>query len=325
MIRILNASLEVIETITEYVSVEFEKVFNDYGTFTIQLPKTSASENVQKNRIVRHKGNFGIIKYISESEKGVVIKGYDLKYILAQRVATSKRTGYAETVIKSYVRDIAGTSEARRFKLLSAAKDKKRGMSNTAHTIDGAEMLSDTVREICASQDWGYDIEVKDGGMVFDIKIPTTHEYVYSRRRENIKSIEYTLDALNEKNMAYNIDADGSTTWIYDTEKTDFERAECITNESDVTNTAKTAVKKQLSESVSESVEAEILSPNDYGTAWNLGDFVKLRCKILGGEITVTKQITAVTEVWEAGTHRVTPTFGKEKESVFRKILRGRA
>ena len=47
MIRVLDSTLKIISTITRYTSVEFEKNFNDYGTFTVQLPKASGNTNLK--------------------------------------------------------------------------------------------------------------------------------------------------------------------------------------------------------------------------------------------------------------------------------------
>ena len=76
--------------------------------------------------------------------------------------------------------------------------------------------------------------------------------------------------------------------------------------------------------SVAENIEAEILKAEDYGNRWNIGDFVKLRVRLYDRETTLTRQITAVTEVFEANKHTVTPTFGNTKESIVTKIARKR-
>lgn len=322
MIRVLDSTLKIISTITRYTSVEFEKNFNDYGTFTVQLPKASGNTNLKKNNIINHKRNYGIIKYISETDSEIIIKGFDLKYILAQRVAQGSKSGKAETVIKGYISDtIKGNRSIDKF---SSAENAARG-ETVSHTIDGAELLSDTVAAICETQDWGYDVAVTDGAMVFDICVPKTVNYVYSKRKNNIKSCEYTLDALGEKNVIYNTDSEGNTSNVYSETKTGLERVEAVATESGTTDEIKAAALKTIRDSVSETLDAEILRPDDYGTVWNIGDYVSIKHFISGGEITVTKQITAVTEVYEASAHRVTPTFGKVKESIFRKIIRGRA
>ena len=321
MIRILDVNLAVCGTITKYTSIEFERNFADYGTFTIQLPRSAGTSEIQKNKIICHKNSYGIIKYISESDGGVIIKGYDLKYLLAQRVSKTPYSGTAETEIKRCVGTVAkNSSNKRAFQTLTVAEDQKRGTA-AEYTPDGYEPISGIVSALCG-ENFGYDITVSDGGMVFDICVPQTREFVYSKRHGNIKSCEYILDALGEKNYFYNTDSDGNETEVYETAKFGFERCEAASSCSGEAAEIKESVLKDAADSVSETIEAEILNPGDFGKEWSLGDYITVKCHALGGELTVTKQITSVTEVYEPNTHRVTPTFGKAKESVFRKLVR---
>lgn len=322
MIRILDVNLAVCGTITKYTSIEFERNFADYGTFTIQLPRSAGTSEIQKNKIICHKNSYGIIKYISESDGGVIIKGYDLKYLLAQRVSDTKYgSGKAEYIIKRYVGEITQNSYNKRaFQKLTCAANKNRGAS-TEYTPDGKAPISDIVSKLCG-ESLGYDITVSDGGMIFDICIPQTREFVYSKRHGNIKSCEYILDALGEKNYFYNTDSDGNETEVYETAKYGLERCEAASGYSGEASEIKESVLKDAADSVSETIEAEILNPADFGKEWFLGDYITVKCHALGGELTVTKQITSVTEVYEPNTHRVTPTFGKAKESVFRRLVR---
>lgn len=324
MIRILDENLVICGTITKYTSIEFVKSFSDYGTFSVQLPRSAGTPEIKKNRIICYKNNFGIIKYIGESDDHIVLKGYDLKYMLAQRVlpGTSGTTdGYLEYVIKTLVNRVLYSNDRRRaFQKLTIAKNLNRG-GRTAHTAEKDELLSDAVSKLCGDN-YGYDIIVSGGAMVFEICVPRTRTFTYSERHMNVKSCEYTLDALGEKNCFYNTDGDGNKTEVYETAKSGLERCEAISSYSGTTAEIKESVLKDIEASVSETIETEILNPDDYGTKWLLGDYITVKCNVLDGELTVTKQITSVTEVYEPSVHRVTPTFGKAKESVFRKIIR---
>ena len=93
MLRVLDQNLKVLETITKYTSVEFVKVFNDYGTFTVQIPLAAQPKEIKRNRIIRHKDNYGIIRYISQSDGYIVVKGHDLKALLTQRYIQTARIG----------------------------------------------------------------------------------------------------------------------------------------------------------------------------------------------------------------------------------------
>jgi hypothetical protein len=414
MIRILDQNFKILETIIKYTSVEFVKVFNDYGTFTVQIPLEASPKEIQRNRILRHKNNYGIIRYISQSDGYIVIQGQDLKVLLTQRCIQNTRSGISETVIKEYVAE-ATSGSGRNFPNFSVAADQTRGLS-VNYKIEKPIMADEAIREICSRNDWGYDVKVNNGSMVFDVLVPRVLDVTYSKRHENIKDYEYICDALEERNAVINYAeweglevesdtakaeavvkagrghfADGkefeilsdvtvstytqSSTYIYarkdvssgvidvtrnnsplyntstthysliatisssgtvalsdrytiikfsPVEETGVEMREIVTNYSGTYEEIREACLNDITGTVAESVEAEILTSTDYGTKWNLGDYVKVRVRVMGGELTVTKQITQVTETYEANNHKVIPVFGPIRETAFKKLARGR-
>ncbi len=414
MIRILDQNFKILETIIKYTSVEFVKGFNDYGTFTVQIPLEAYPKEVQRNRILRHKNNYGIIRYISQSDGYIVVQGQDLKVLLTQRCIQNTRNGNSETVIKEYVAE-ATSGSGRGFPNFSIATDQTRGL-NVNYKIEKLIMADEAIREICSRNDWGYDVAVKNGSMVFDVLVPRVLDVTYSKRHENIKDYEYICDALEERNAVINYAeweglevesdtanakavvktgrghfADGNefeilsdvtistytqnSTYIYarkdissgtvdvtrnksplyntstthysliatisasgvvtlsdrytiirfsPMEENGIEMREIVTNYSGTYEEIREACLNDIAGTVAESVEAEILTVTDYGTKWNLGDYVKVRVRVMGGELTVTKQITQVTEVYEANSYKVIPVFGPIRETAFKKLARGR-
>lgn len=418
MLRVLDQNLKVLETITKYTSVEFVKVFNDYGTFTVQIPLAAQPKEIKRNRIIRHKDNYGIIRYISQSDGYIVVKGHDLKALLTQRYIQTARSGASETVIKAYIAE-ATNGEGRTFPNFSIATNQARGL-NISYNFEKIIMADEAVRDICSRNEWGYDISVDNGALKFDVIVPKNLSITYSKRNENIKDYEYICDALEERNVAINCTeweglevesktseakavikagrgyfSDGQefdiledtqvgtytqhsnsyTTYIYvqknissgswnlavnnnplyntssdmyqliatishsgavtlsdrytiikfaSGEESGAERREIITNYSGTYEEIEEACVNEISNTVAESVEAEILTDTDYGTKWNLGDYVKVRITVMDGELIFTKQITQVTEIYEANRHKVTPVFGPIRETAFKKLARGR-
>lgn len=418
MLRILNQNFEVLETITKYTSVEFVKAFNDYGTFTAQIPLEAYPKEIQRNRILRHKNNYGIIRYIAQSNGYIVVQGHDLKILLTQRCIQAARSGISETVIKEYVAE-AVNGDGRSFPNFNIAADRTRGLS-VSYKPEKLIMADEAVRDICERNGWGYDITVDNRTMIFDVCVPRSLDVIYSKRHENIKEYEYICDALEERNAVVNyaewegleIESDYNaakavvkagrgyfsngedfeissdvtvgtytqhsssyTTYIYaqksisggsanvtisssplyNTSATIYaliatissggvvslsdrytiirfspfgvngvERREIATNYSGTYEEIKSNCIAEITGTVAESVEAEILTIDDYGTKWNLGDYVKIRVRVMGGELTVEKQITQVTETYEANNHRVVPVFGPIRETAFKKLARGR-
>lgn len=418
MLRILNQDFKILETITEYTSVEFVKVFNDYGTFTVQIPLAAAPKEIQRNRILQHKNNYGIIRYIAQSNGYIVVQGHDLKVLLTQRCIQNSRSGASETVIKEYMAE-AINGDGRTFPNFSIATDQARGLSLN-YKFEKLIMADEAIREICSRNDWGYDVAINNGTMIFDVLIPQIVDAIYSKRHNNIKDYEYICDALEERNVAVNyaewegleVDSNYSTatavvkagrghfangeefellsdvtvatytqhtnsyttyiyarknissgdvsvtannSQLYSTSTTMYaliatissggavtlsdrytiirfspmaesgiEKREIATNYSGTYEEIQEACLNDITGTVAESVEAEILTVDDYGKKWNLGDYVKIRVRVMGGELTVTKQITQVTETYEANSHKVVPVFGPIRETAFKKLARGR-
>lgn len=74
----------------------------------------------------------------------------------------------------------------------------------------------------------------------------------------------------------------------------------------------------------SETISADILSPEDYRTVWSLGDFVKIKISLFGQSLTVSRQITEIDEVYEPNNIKLTPVFGRQKDNIIRKLQKGR-
>lgn len=113
--------------------------------------------------------------------------------------------------------------------------------------------------------------------------------------------------------------------YIGDTEPTGYKRNEISTEISEVTEKTKAEMNKKLYENTSsENIIATLLSRDDYKIKWNLGDFIKVKIYIMGQSMVLTKQITEVEEVYEPNNMQINPTFGKNKDNIIRKIVKGR-
>lgn len=325
MIRIMNHNFKITDTITKPVSVEFEKLFKDYGTFTVQIPESSATENIANEAIIKHKNNYGVIRYISQNESGIIIKGIELKGILSQRYVYTQRSGKAEAVMKAFVNEaITGTN--RGFSNFSVAANQGRGKDITYY-MEKPKMLDVVLKEICDEANLGYEVSVKNKQMIFDVVVPSELNYVYSRRRGNIGSYEYSFDALSEKNVAVNCIKNETSgkhvaTAYGETGKSGIYRKEMLTEFSD--SVSDECLRDLEENKAVEAITADLINPDDYGSVWNLGDYIKIKIEGYKESLTMKKQITGITECFEANKHTVVPVFGEEKESVITKIIRKR-
>ena len=73
-----------------------------------------------------------------------------------------------------------------------------------------------------------------------------------------------------------------------------------------------------------ENIQASIFDPKNYKKEWQLGDYINVRLDVMGEALTVSRQVSEVTEVFESGNHTVSCVFGNVRESVLRKIIKGR-
>lgn len=205
MIRILNNSdLSVIETVTDYTSIVYNLKFTDSGTFILSLPPDTAAQKIKKNNYIKYKNNIGIVKYISKEPTGYTVQGCDIKGLLKQRIAIGTYTGKLETVIKNIVSD--NITGVRSLPCLTVATDSARG-ENVSYTLSG-ESVSDALNKICTENNIGWSIAEKNGGLVFDIIIPTVTDIFYSPRYHNISDYNYTSDSSNNANTIVNFVTD---------------------------------------------------------------------------------------------------------------------
>lgn len=73
-----------------------------------------------------------------------------------------------------------------------------------------------------------------------------------------------------------------------------------------------------------ENIQAGILDPSNYRKEWELGDYINIRIDVMGETLTVSRQVSEITEVFEPGNHTVSCVFGNVRESIIRKLMKGR-
>ena len=205
MIRILkNSDLSILETVIDYTSIVFNLKFTDSGNFILSLPPDTAVQSIKKNNYIKYKNNIGIVKYISRTPEGYTVQGCDIKGLLKQRVVIGTYTGKLETVIKNIVRD--NTTGARAFPCFSVSEDQKTG-EDVTYTLNG-ESVADALNKICSENNIGWDITEIDGGLSFNIIIPTVKDIYYSTRYRNISDYNYTADSTGNANTIVNFVSD---------------------------------------------------------------------------------------------------------------------
>ena len=140
-----------------------------------------------------------------------------------------------------------------------------------------------------------------------DVVIPIA--YVYGSGRVEI------LDTLPTTKSIY----------MSDTEPTGYERCE-IANEfkdGETDTEMQSACNLILKEnSVNESVSTSIITNDDYKDKWYLGDYIKVKVNALNQQLIQTSQVSEVQQAWEDGKYKLTPTFGKVRENIYKTIMK---
>lgn len=335
-------TLQLQYNIVKCVSIEWKRKFYEVGGFEAHFPVDSESLSyLLPGKIIKHGDNCGIIKSIVASESDVKVSGHDLKGLCKQRIIVppfvyieapvdplygyDRIKGAAETAIKHYASTqlVNPTDENRGIANMTIADDLQRG-DQIAWQCKFT-MLDEELYSIAQLMDVGWDIQMVDGGLVFDCMVGVDRTVnqtdrapvVFSRQWHSLNSYEYTYDAFSAVNMAY-IGGDGEEeqqyiTKIYDTEKTGIWRTEgyheVSSDDVEEVDYGGEAYLKENQEK--ETIEGEASGSLEYKKDWNLGDYVTIRTAM--GDI--DKQITEVSEVYERANTKVTPTFGEKKKS----------
>ena len=74
--------------------------------------------------------------------------------------------------------------------------------------------------------------------------------------------------------------------------------------------------------SVNESVSTSIITNDDYKDKWYLGDYIKVKVNALNQQLIQTSQVSEVQQAWEDGKYKLTPTFGKVRENIYKTIMK---
>jgi len=328
--------------IVKCTSMEWKLKFYEVGGFEAHFPVDGeALTYLLPGKIIKHGDNCGIIKSIVATESDIKVSGHDLKGLCKQRIVVppfvymdapvdplygyDRIKGAAETAVKHYVSTqlVNPTDQNRKIANLAIATDQQRG-DQIAWQCKFTK-LDEELYSIAQLMDIGWNIQMVDGGLIFDCMVGVDRTVnqtdrapvIFNRQWHSLNSYEYTYDTFSAVNMAY-IGGDGEeeqqyVTKIYDAEETGIWREEGYhevrSDDVDEVDYGGEAYLKENQEK--ENIEGEASGSLEYKKDWNLGDYVTVR--IARGQI--DKQITEVTEVYERANTKIVPTFGEKKKS----------
>ncbi len=318
LIEVLSPdTLERIGTITRAESVQWERKYNDYGTFEIHTDQ----DGIRQFHILKQGENCGILLKTEETYQGVVGYGLDLNGILKARHIETKQqeTADAETLIKHLVTSlmVSPADADRKIAHMVVAANQHRGKEITWE-CDNVN-LAEEVRSLCMQGGLGYRIAVIDGELVFDVYEGEDRSAytTFSREFRNLEEASYTMDALNSATFAYAVQ-DGAVVTSAG-EGSGILRWETAISDTGDAALLQTKLEEALqSKRPVESIEAVANDKLVYHVDWELGDFVTVRFR----DKLVKKQITQVREVYERANSKIEPIFGEQKDNIIKLLMK---
>lgn len=217
---VLDRDLQPINLIDNYESVLWINRFIDIGECELYL---SASEKALQTLV---KGNYlarvdddmvcriESIEIDTDVENGnhLIVKGYDAKKILDQRVIWS--TINNDGKVEDYIRNIVQKSvcnpnlNARQIKNSQGQQmmylGTPAGFSEVITEQVSYKNVGEKIRELCSKYNWGYKVIADSSKLWFVLyKGSDKSNYViFSNDYENLKSSRYLTDSTNIKNVA---------------------------------------------------------------------------------------------------------------------------
>ena len=306
----INGKFECFDVITRVKSLLWNKKFYDIGSFQLSMRTT----NLQKNDIITHGTNSGIVMKIEKTLSGCEVYGYDLKGITGFRhIYEAKRyAGNSEVIIKTIAADTL-TAGKRTIEGLRIAEERL-GINDSAEWLCENVNVAESLKKFCREKDMSFDISFSESGMIFDVSKgrDMTDYIIFSRKNHNIDEMTYTTDNYGTYNVIYSKSQSEGTSEIVETGD-----ATGILRREGATDNAPEAYLKE--KQPIETMRGTANNKLKYGVDWINGDYVTC---IFDDYIT-EKQIVEVKEVYEPSRISIIPTFGEEKENPIRKILRG--
>ena len=334
--------------INDVISFEYEPHFCGVGTFSLDIPITSAfAEVISVNTLLysRLDGAMMVVKNILDNEQTLKITGYDLNCLLLDRLTMPRETGIAgadgkdvfsgttEACVKHFVEYnmICSEDGARNYPRLAIAEDMSRGIAEDSNLV-GMECLEDVVRTMCEGAGLGYRINpvfnasATEPLLLFDVTEQTDcsadqserNRVVFSVARKNITSIQRETGISAEKNALW-CETGGVDGFVFkgDSAPVSWDRREeyislSVTdayNPDEIQLFARKEMADKFAETDSLTVDAG--NPLEYGTLYHLGDIVTVWDR--NKSVQLDSVISAVHIKRSATEHTVKLTLGESK------------
>lgn len=231
MVYVISQELKVLGVIDEFVSLIWRPAYYDVGDFELYISATDkAVELLQADRYLVRASDVSvdangktvcknpmIIKNLwltTDVENGdyFTVTGRELKYLLHQRIIWTQTnlTGTAESGIRRLVTENAIEPSDTNRVIPNLVLGELAGLTDTiVKQITGA-YLDEAIKEICTTYNYGWELYIYDGELVFNVFAGVDRSYgqsgrpyvIFSEDFDNILNSEYQLSSEAYANTA---------------------------------------------------------------------------------------------------------------------------
>lgn len=350
--RIYDKNLNLVREVSSFQGLMFTEKSDTYGEFEI-VTGESDDYTGYYIRCMQNPELAGKIEYYASEDDTYTMKGYSLLGLLYDRwtVPTTQdapdgyyhyTNRYAEDVIYDIVNRCAVNprNSARRIPNLTCATSQSRGGRITLDTR--YERVTDVIESICLQTGLSARIRLDASSkkLVFEVYKGTdrtqdnSNRYLIATKFDRVESERYEASELLCANYAYVLgEGEGKdrTCVIVDKRSSSSDPIrELVVDARDVANTVEDDPDYDVTASLTARGEEKLaelqptatldvtVSPDEYGTAYNLGDTVKFVSA--SGDLVQKGKITEATHTWEDGVHQVAVTVGQATTTVFGRL-----
>ena len=313
------------------VTVIYSRRWHTYGKFEMHF--ASDMPGLKPDNLVmfdRDRRKNGIIKYISITDDGVVVRGYSLLWMLTNRI-TVPDPGKAYMTFRAPVEDIlyglvcgnavSCTDRKRDLPGWECGESCSRGERIYFQTR--YENLMEKLEELSRLSLLGISVrmEPRDKKFIFEVLQGTDRSIlqqerppvIFRKSYDNIQDGTYTLDDSSTKNCAYTAgQGEGADRAVYivGNNFSGAERKEMYVDARDIENDMELPARGQskLAGTVRQESYEAVVFDDWYQSRWELGDTVTVMDE--EREVLLTHYISEVEETLENGVYEVVPTFG---------------
>lgn len=346
---VLNEKLEIIDYIDSYISLEWNKKYNNAGDFVLSIGLTPERYKSLKKRNILARENddrLMIIESITittSALEGDIIKatGRTIEALLSRRIIWTQTINNASETVEDFIRRLVTEnaiqpSNSKRIIPKLKLGTRKGYTEKIEKQLTGDNLLT-AITEICTAYEYGFKMTVNENSeIVFDIYKGIDRSYnqninpyvVFSGDFDNLLNTEITYNETLYTNVALVGGEGEGTARKYQTigDSEGLNRYELFVDAKDISSNEgeiaegeynKLLVergKEKLAENTAtEEYIGEVDSNNTYiiKEDYDIGDIVQIENEL---GMTATARITSIIESNNTSGYKIVPTFERWEE-----------